>query len=157
MYCDLFLFLLISSFVRLCCYCLFFFSSRRRHTRCALVTGVQTCALPICLAHPCHDARPDDPVEAAEPRRGPADSRRGGNELKRGAMIREAMEIGVLVRRRKLTNPWVDHAWIPAADRKRTRLNSSHYAPSSLPYSGGNNTNQNNPKLNTDDNHRILN
>src|SRR3546814_6135466 len=25
-----------------------FFSSRRRHTRCALVTGVQTCALPIC-------------------------------------------------------------------------------------------------------------
>src|SRR3546814_3089307 len=31
------------SFVFLC----FFFSSRRRHTRCALVTGVQTCALPI--------------------------------------------------------------------------------------------------------------
>src|SRR3546814_4165344 len=31
-----------------CCVCsVFFFSSRRRHTRCALVTGVQTCALPI--------------------------------------------------------------------------------------------------------------
>src|SRR3546814_4435739 len=29
---------------------LFFFSSRRRHTRCALVTGVQTCALPISFA-----------------------------------------------------------------------------------------------------------
>src|SRR3546814_2334198 len=28
--------------------CFFFFSSIRRHTRCALVTGVQTCALPIC-------------------------------------------------------------------------------------------------------------
>src|SRR3546814_1912261 len=28
----------------------FFFSSRRRHTRCALVTGVQTCALPISAA-----------------------------------------------------------------------------------------------------------
>src|SRR3546814_2958010 len=27
--------------------CFFFVSSRRRHTRCALVTGVQTCALPI--------------------------------------------------------------------------------------------------------------
>src|SRR3546814_10145682 len=27
----------------------FFFTSRRRHTRCALVTGVQTCALPIYL------------------------------------------------------------------------------------------------------------
>src|SRR3546814_14823922 len=29
------------------CFFVFFFSSRRRHTRCALVTGVQTCALPI--------------------------------------------------------------------------------------------------------------
>src|SRR3546814_3960052 len=29
-----------------------FFASRRRHTRCALVTGVQTCALPISLRHP---------------------------------------------------------------------------------------------------------
>src|SRR3546814_14807849 len=29
---------------------IFFFSSRRRHTRCALATGVQTCALPISLA-----------------------------------------------------------------------------------------------------------
>src|SRR3546814_6065127 len=29
------------------CIVVFFFSSRRRHTRCALVTGVQTCALPI--------------------------------------------------------------------------------------------------------------
>src|SRR3546814_18990923 len=28
---------------------IFFFSSRRRHTRCALVTGVQTCALPILV------------------------------------------------------------------------------------------------------------
>src|SRR3546814_5412389 len=36
--------LLIGSFVFR-----FFFSSRRRHTRCALVTGVQTCALPIWL------------------------------------------------------------------------------------------------------------
>src|SRR3546814_19634205 len=31
-----------------CLLSVFFFSSRRRHTRCALVTGVQTCALPIC-------------------------------------------------------------------------------------------------------------
>src|SRR3546814_8582129 len=33
-----------------CVFFLFFFSSRRRHTRCALVTGVQTCALPISVA-----------------------------------------------------------------------------------------------------------
>src|SRR3546814_4453539 len=32
------------------CFVMFFFSSRRRHTRCALVTGVQTCALPIFVA-----------------------------------------------------------------------------------------------------------
>src|SRR3546814_7556411 len=38
----------------------FFFSSRRRHTRCALVTGVQTCALPISqLARCCRPAPPD--------------------------------------------------------------------------------------------------
>src|SRR3546814_9116142 len=34
-------------FIGLCFLLFFFFSSRRRHTRCALVTGVQTCALPI--------------------------------------------------------------------------------------------------------------
>src|SRR3546814_6047496 len=38
-----------------------FFSSRRRHTRCALVTGVQTCALPIWLFK-----RLGDPVRAGE-------------------------------------------------------------------------------------------
>src|SRR3546814_2369667 len=32
------------------CIWIFFFSSRRLHTRCALVTGVQTCALPIFCA-----------------------------------------------------------------------------------------------------------
>src|SRR3546814_950280 len=32
--------------------CRFVFSSRRRHTRCALVTGVQTCALPISRTLP---------------------------------------------------------------------------------------------------------
>src|SRR3546814_19386405 len=40
---DLFFFFLLSLFI---CFIVFFFSSRRRHTRCALVTGVQTCALP---------------------------------------------------------------------------------------------------------------
>src|SRR3546814_8291516 len=39
---------------------LFFFSSRRRHTRCTLVTRVQTCALPICQP-PVPDAGPKRP------------------------------------------------------------------------------------------------
>src|SRR5881409_1929158 len=37
--------------------CFFFFSSRRRHTRCETVTGVQTCALPIS-APPAGERRP---------------------------------------------------------------------------------------------------
>src|SRR3546814_8472721 len=48
--------------------CFFFFSSRRRHTRCALVTGVQTGALPIgCLAVrvPPHGSGPAAPRCAA--------------------------------------------------------------------------------------------
>src|SRR3546814_10024207 len=45
----------------------FFFSSRRRHTICALVTGVQTCALPICL-----------PVEIGTPNNGGAVVTAGG-------------------------------------------------------------------------------
>src|SRR3546814_16011985 len=57
----------------------FFFSSRRRHTRCSLVTGVQTCALPVAAAGwllaadtpaPAHAARnnttpPPAPAETA--------------------------------------------------------------------------------------------
>src|SRR3546814_3595775 len=41
------MFCLIRSSVLMVYLLVFFFSSRRRHTRCALVTGVQTCALPI--------------------------------------------------------------------------------------------------------------
>src|SRR3546814_5746204 len=43
----------------------FFFSSRRRHTRCELVTGVQTCALPIYLR--CDLALTHDDVVRAQP------------------------------------------------------------------------------------------
>src|SRR3546814_2944989 len=41
--------------------CFFFFSSRRRHTRCALVTGVQTCALPIS-----EEDRGDGPITTSQ-------------------------------------------------------------------------------------------
>src|SRR3546814_4613888 len=40
---------------------LFFFSSRRRHTRCALVTGVQTCALPIWRGKICRAKKKSPP------------------------------------------------------------------------------------------------
>src|SRR3546814_1756015 len=47
---------------------LFFFSSRRRHTGCALVTGVQTCALPISHKHLEHWERdhPGEELKGAE-------------------------------------------------------------------------------------------
>src|SRR3546814_20829934 len=45
--CVVILFLAFSLWFCFCLVVVFFFSSRRRHTRCALVTGVQTCALPI--------------------------------------------------------------------------------------------------------------
>src|SRR3546814_1173790 len=51
------------------CILIFFFSSRRRHTRCALVTGIQTCALPICRGprpKPEDPHLPIDPEAAAE-------------------------------------------------------------------------------------------
>src|SRR3546814_310900 len=49
-----------------------FFSSRRRHTRCALVTGVQTCALPIWSIRPsiqlrCLAERPRPPLRPRAP------------------------------------------------------------------------------------------
>src|SRR3546814_4376000 len=42
----------------------FVFSSRRRHTRCALVTGVQTFALPICIRSKSCDLKPISNVSA---------------------------------------------------------------------------------------------
>src|SRR3546814_10311718 len=42
-----------------------FFSSRRRHTRCALVTGVQTCALPISTLPQLSGARSTEPADLA--------------------------------------------------------------------------------------------
>src|SRR3546814_3373294 len=47
-----------------CVFVVFFFSSRRRHTRCALVTGVQTCALPISERLLQEGALPQDVDEA---------------------------------------------------------------------------------------------
>src|SRR3546814_18752808 len=64
------------------CLFYFFFSSRRRHTRCALVTGVQTCALPISArrgsapAPQCRRQSPPPPLPpAARPARETSPSR----------------------------------------------------------------------------------
>src|SRR3546814_5319380 len=125
----------------------FFFSSRRRHTRCALVTGVQTCALPIS------GRSPDDMVGPAQARRSlpkavvaaislaavvaagigwavlptldvasdPTELAEGLPELadveKVDQRIGFSSEITLVVRGEKVLTP---------EDRKSTRLNSSH-------------------------------
>src|SRR3546814_8138116 len=70
----------------------FFFSSRRRHTRCALVTGVQTCALPICGAQ--RQRLTDIQQCSSAPGRTPTITIRkiigGGNRSSRIALCKEA-------------------------------------------------------------------
>src|SRR3546814_8504518 len=75
-------FLFFFFFFCYCLYCFFcFFSSRRRHTSCALVTGVQTCALPISRRVPVPQfplpAGSPQPVGRARRRVPAADGRRG--------------------------------------------------------------------------------
>src|SRR3546814_8550351 len=66
----------------------FFFASRRRHTRCALVTGVQTCALPILIVEP--NDLSVDPIQLM--RQSVADPTQGSVAAK--AWINEALAIG---------------------------------------------------------------
>src|SRR3546814_14915730 len=77
-------FLLFRCLLKWYYYIVFFFSSRRRHTICALVTGVQTCALPICTVSwaltPCTTANiapASRPCRSAQPR---TEERRVGTE-----------------------------------------------------------------------------
>src|SRR3546814_12922882 len=80
---------------RICCL-FFFFSSRRRHTRCALVTGVQTCALPIShLPRAVGDGSialvaPRQPEFLAEP-----EQPGGGSHRVIAEPVREPVEIAV--------------------------------------------------------------
>src|SRR3546814_4699172 len=114
----------------------FFFSSRRRHTRCALVTGVQTCALPI-LIKPVVDVlmglfrqgenlRLKSNAEAA--------LREAIRELllaspddnKAEARIAIAKAAGILSEDVVLAEDMLKKTRAAKADRKSTRLNSSH-------------------------------
>src|SRR3546814_9617119 len=107
-----------------------FLSSRRRHTICALVTGVQTCALPICpeaasvhcrLHHhgACCSMRPD-PLKIA--------IRERLSEVRyeiRGELARRARELeagGRTLIKLNIGNPGA----FGFRDRKSKRLNSSH-------------------------------
>src|SRR3546814_8605355 len=125
-----------------------FFSSIRRHTRCALVTGVQTCALPISLLDEAAIARIEAIGSQAVRIRSPliCQSKMGvcgkcyGRDLARGTPVNIGEAVGVIAAQ-SIGEPGTQltmrtfHIGGAAqlneqsnldADRKSTRLNSSH-------------------------------
>src|SRR3546814_9786776 len=98
----------------------FFFSSKSRHTSCALVTGVQTCALPILL---CHILR-TDPAAGAVSQDDSTDHGYQQNEpscfekknvpgIKK---VTNRLNIGFIRRERRNAVPQLDSASLPGAD-----------------------------------------
>src|SRR3546814_6884505 len=84
---------------------LFFFSSRRRHTRCALVTGVQTCALPIFATEVDGDAGGVSHLTLSIPANAVAEVelpartwREGGRAIDQHPDVRNLARVGDLVR-----------------------------------------------------------
>src|SRR3546814_1679658 len=111
---------------------LFFFSSRRRHTRCALVTGVQTCALPISGAgadrFPVFKLHLRDRVAGIAVAGRAVDAGLDGRTL---VAVGLRIEPGLAVQAESLGErvevPVLDELRMRALqDRKSTRLNSSH-------------------------------
>src|SRR3546814_9154030 len=109
----------------------FFFSSRRRHTRCALVTGVQTCALPICNSES-HlrsilSTVPDAMIVIDE--RGKMLSFSAAAERLFGYTQAEVLGANVSM---LMPSPYRERhdgyleRYLTTGDRKSTRLNSSH-------------------------------
>src|SRR3546814_2824661 len=114
----------------------FFFSSRRRHTRCALVTGVQTCALPICdgAAHLTSKGMLIGRGGRAAAFTPVTDSTLGACQGNANAFARQRRyDAGLIAqpedaRLRTSSPPAIRHAayGVDVLDRKSTRLNSSH-------------------------------
>src|SRR3546814_1779145 len=99
------------------------FSSRRRHTRCALVTGVQTCALPIYA-----DAADDPAIWAAPPGQSVNRSGMRGRGFITGTDKKAGLYVFGLDGRKLqfLPDGLLNNVDLRIADRKSTRLNSSH-------------------------------
>src|SRR3546814_1619290 len=109
----------------------FFFSSRRRHTRCALVTGVQTCALPIS----CIDLLAQRPAAKVNVMVSLNDAlipalRQGGLDFSISSMHDSAAPAEFdripLFRDTLFVAARQGHPIFGRADRKSTRLNSRH-------------------------------
>src|SRR3546814_715 len=79
------------------CFRAFFFSSRRRHTRCALVTGVQTCALPISHADRRSSLGAGLRHHRSDPGRMMAKKKKAADEGSWGKLVRDIVVILLLV------------------------------------------------------------
>src|SRR3546814_10458699 len=128
----------------------FFLSSRRRHTRCALVTGVQTCALPIY-------ATPEQIAEWRKEQGIPEKPEDYDLKFDNGLVIGEADKplVAAFLKASHATNVTPAQAKAQIAsyyaiqeqqqaaraekdeDRNSTRLNSSHYCATRMPSSSG--------------------
>src|SRR3546814_7491596 len=102
----------------------FFFSSRRRHTICALVTGVQTCALPICWIDRVYLRRAGDTgagtLIGTYSYTGPLDAGKTYSrkeEMRLPVKVSDNYEVIVVTDAGNV---------VYEQDRKSTRLNSSH-------------------------------
>src|SRR3546814_8120431 len=112
---------------------LFFFSSRRRHTRCALVTGVQTCALPILFVEglgaayqPVLEERCDLGILASLPLEFPSLVSEPLGEVPLIMVAAPSHPLAKL-HGRISTRDMAKHVQLVLTeDRKSTRLNSSH-------------------------------
>src|SRR3546814_8104113 len=110
-----------------------FFASRRRQTRCALVTGVQTCALPICMS-PVGGGFAVAMATLMIERYVATDSAGFGPHLDLFVALAEAAEINGRPAiedgriRQQIARNYAMRNSLDAitADRKSTRLNSSH-------------------------------
>src|SRR3546814_8752749 len=125
--------------------CVFFFSSRRRHTRCALVTGVQTCALPIFTERVLHMRSLLDAAGVAWLR--PVAQYRARDTAELDALLEAVVAAGgegLMLQHQDaryrvgrsddlLKYKPYDDAEARVVDRKSTRLNYSHSCASRMP------------------------
>src|SRR3546814_4875528 len=129
----------------------FFFSSRRRHTRCALVTGVQTCALPIFIFMNAADSMRDLTTMVHEGGHAVHTFLTAGLELNAFRHLTpEIAELASMSMELLSMQYWDDFFSseddllrarneqlhdVLKTDRKSTRLNSSHYCEPRMPHS----------------------
>src|SRR3546814_1360233 len=103
---------------------MFFFSSRRRHTRCALVTGVQTCALPILkrfMGDAVYEVRQADTITLVDAHSGARLSPLNEETARQLAQSLYTGDAPILK-----TELVTEAPQEVGGDRKSTRLNSSH-------------------------------